>query len=149
MKLLRTATIALACLLPAASAVPAAYRITYDLGGSMDEYVEKYTSIRMSGGSIIIDGMCLSACALVAALMPADRVCVTQFARLGFHSVDLSGSFGRRYDLEFTRLYFRMLPSHVRALVNAAGWDGESEHPAFVYIDGDELRSIFPSCQVD
>jgi hypothetical protein len=128
-------------------AAQSAYRITLDEGGRVDRYVEKYTAVRLSGGSIILDGGCFSACALIAGLMPADHVCITPRAFLGFHSAsEVSQSGERHYSAYATKYLWRMLSEPVRVLVRAQGWDGETEHEALVFIEGDELKTLFATC---
>src|SRR5262249_8394798 len=61
-------------------------RITFDGGGRISDYIERYSALRLSGGRVVVDGLCISACTIVTALMPAERVCVTPYAQLAFHS---------------------------------------------------------------
>ena len=65
----------------------AATVITEDHGGYVQGYRAHYSGIRESGERVIIDGDCLSACTLVLAMVPPDRVCVTRRAIFGFHAV--------------------------------------------------------------
>src|SRR6266853_1596652 len=53
----------------------AAERIVNDDGGRIAEYVAKYTRARDGGERIVVDGQCLSACTLVLALLPRERIC--------------------------------------------------------------------------
>lgn len=143
----RVALVSALCCLISAN-VLAAYRITFDEGGIVDSYIEKYTTLRLAGASVVIDGPCLSACALIAGLLPAQNVCVTERAVLGFHSIDeLNRHTGEhRYHREATRLYWRMLPPLVRGRIISNGWDGESEHPELVFLEGDEFEGVFERC---
>jgi hypothetical protein len=54
-------------------------RIRDDKGGSLGEYLLRFTKIRDSGERVIIDGDCLSAWTLVT-IIPKERICVTQRA---------------------------------------------------------------------
>src|SRR4051812_34526468 len=69
------------------ASIPAAaqYRITQDHGGSVDQYISKYTNIRDRGERIVVDGRCDSACTLVLGIVPINRICVTPRASFGFH----------------------------------------------------------------
>lgn len=132
----------LACALSAQSAL-ADYRITFDGGGLIAEFIDKYVLFRTSGVKVVIDGMCLSACAMVTSI-PADRVCVTPSAVLGFHSAtDRHGE----YNLQSTGVVWHFFPQAIRALVEAKGWDGLSEHADFVYLEFDELKTIYRVCE--
>lgn len=136
--LLAAAALTLAAITPAS----AAYRITHDNGGPIWAYIDKYNALRNAGGTVIIDGLCLSSCALIAGLMPAERVCVTPYGQLGFHSA----STAHHFDSEATRMVWQMYPETVRALLRERGWDGHSEHAEMIYIEGAELRSLFAAC---
>jgi hypothetical protein len=142
--MMRRALAALAvCFVASIGPAQSAYRITLDQGGEIYRYIDKYTALRLSGGSVILDGGCFSACALVAGLIPADRICITSRAFLGFHSTNFDPS----YSEPATRMMWRMLPESVRALVRTQGWDGESEHQALVFIEGDQLKTLFAMCE--
>jgi hypothetical protein len=133
---------AVAALLFSASVALADYTITYDGGGVIQEYIDKYNAIRTSGGGVKIDGMCLSACTLVT-MLPKDRVCVTPAASMGFHSATLGGE----YESQGTGVMWQLFPKEIRRLVNDAGWDGLSEHTNFVFLDFDALHTIYNECQ--
>ena len=64
----------------------AAIRIADDRGGQIGTYVAKYQGLRTSGETVIIDGLCASACTIVLGAVPHDRICVTSHANLGFHA---------------------------------------------------------------
>jgi hypothetical protein len=72
------------------------YRITRDFGGLVEQYKAKYQKLRDRGDRVIIDGICNSACTLVLGIVPANRICVTPRASLGFHAAyfDKSYTFG-------------------------------------------------------
>ena len=64
----------------------AVVRIGEDRGGRIGTYVDKYQSLRDTGQSVIIDGLCASACTIVLGAVPHDKICVTSHAALGFHA---------------------------------------------------------------
>jgi hypothetical protein len=70
-------------------------RISNDDGGEVEVYEKKYRKWRDAGTRIVIDGDCISACTLLLGLIPRDRVCVTERADLGFHSVIVPNEKGR------------------------------------------------------
>jgi hypothetical protein len=130
---------------PAHAAEP--YTITFDGGGEIGEFVTRYTQLRTTGASVRIDGMCLSACAIVTS-MPADRVCITPSAVLGFHSAfEINRRTGEtRFDSQSTGVIWHMFSKAARALVEAKGWDGLTEHPDFVFVEFEELKTIYKEC---
>jgi hypothetical protein len=73
-------------------------RITRDHGGYVEQYKVKYEHIRKTGQRVIIDGICNSACTLVFGIVPANRICVTPRASLGFHQAyyDKAFTFGMK-----------------------------------------------------
>jgi hypothetical protein len=136
----------LALILSAAPAL-AAYRVTFDPGGSIQAYIEKYHAIQDAGGSVVIDGPCISACTLVTAIVDDAHVCVTHRARLVFHSATTMNG---QHASEGTRLIWNMYPGYIRAMLIKKGWDGDdgkaNEHSELIYIEGDELRIIYRDC---
>jgi hypothetical protein len=68
-----------------ATAAHADLRITRDTGGYVAHYKERYERLRDSGGRVVIDGVCNSACTMVLGIVPRHRICVTPRASLGFH----------------------------------------------------------------
>lgn len=117
--------------------------ITFDPGGNLIEYIAKYAIVRQSGGSVVIDGACISACTLMTGILEDDQVCVTERASLAFHSA--SDGMGR-YSEEGTQLLWHVYPPAVRKLLQERGWNGDTEHPALIYIEGEALRSIYRPC---
>lgn len=67
---------------PASSAV----RITHDRGGLIANYVKKYHQLASAGESVIIDGLCASACTIALSELPPQKICVTSRALVGFHA---------------------------------------------------------------
>jgi hypothetical protein len=85
MKLL-TGLLASTLLLAGAGASYAEVRIAGDQGGQIGRYVDRYEQLRASGQTIIIDGLCASACTIILATIPHDKICVTPNANLAFHA---------------------------------------------------------------
>jgi hypothetical protein len=145
MKLLKALVLALA-LMGAAAPASASYIITYDQGGVIDEYIEKYTMLRQTGAKVVIDGPCISACTLVTGLIEPDKVCITDRASLGFHSASLRTPFKSEYSKSATQMMWSIFPDHVRYWVVASGWDGLSEHPDVLFLDRHILKTFYKEC---
>jgi hypothetical protein len=90
-----TGLLAAVLLLAGVGASHAAVRIADDRGGMIGTYVDKYQSLRTSGETVIIDGLCASACTIVLGAVPHNRICVTSRANLGFHAAWDFGAHGR------------------------------------------------------
>jgi hypothetical protein len=140
------AAVAAICLL--ASNAHAAIRITWDPGGRLVEYIEKYNQWREWRVDVVIDGMCISACTLITGIIEPSKVCVTENARLAFHSARYSAN--DEHASEGTRLAWNIYPPKVRALLISKGWNGDdpavNAHPDLIYIEGDDLRTIYRDC---
>jgi hypothetical protein len=133
------ATIALAAV-PA----PADIRIASDGGGKIGDYFARYQHIRRSGERVIIDGPCLSACTLVVAIIPRDRLCATRNAVLGFHGAWTVESAGRSTtSLPASRALLKLYPPAVRAWVTRRG--GLTAH--MLLMRGRELEAVVPPCE--
>src|SRR6187401_822346 len=111
MKLL-TGVLAAMLLLAGAGTSFAVVRIADDRGGQIGRYVERYEQLRASGQTIMIDGLCASACTIVLGAIPNDRICVTPNANLAFHAAWDFGARGRTIpNAGATKQLFVMYPS--------------------------------------
>jgi hypothetical protein len=85
MRRMRFAVATTLFLLPALSA-RADFVIKYDTGGFINDYIERYETIRANGVHVVVEGVCLSACTMVLGIVPRENVCVTSRAQFGFHA---------------------------------------------------------------
>jgi hypothetical protein len=60
--------------------------VSSDIGGVIKEYIERWQDLAAQGDEVDILGPCLSACTLVTAYIPKDRLCFGQDASLQFHA---------------------------------------------------------------
>lgn len=139
---------ALAALLSLVTLFPdpacAAIRIANDAGGQIGPYLDNFAMVRNSGQKVIIDGPCLSACTMVLGIVPRERICVTDRARLGFHAAWLPDASGRpRFSSEGTKALWEIYPAHVRSWLSKRG----GLKPKMVYLHGSELNSMYASCR--
>ncbi|MEY9417057.1 ATP-dependent protease ClpP protease subunit [Bradyrhizobium japonicum] len=81
-----TALLAAAFSLGYAGPSDAVVRITNDRGGLIQRYFDRYENLKNTGQTVIIDGLCASACTIVLAKIPSERICVTERANLAFHA---------------------------------------------------------------
>jgi hypothetical protein len=120
-----------------------AERITDDAGGLINTYVQRFNRMRDSGERIVVDGRCLSACTLVLAFVPRERICVTPNAVFGFHSAwsyDAQG--GEALNREATQSLWNMYPERIREWVRANG----GLHQKLIYLRGRQLAGLYPAC---
>lgn len=138
-----SALIVAAATLAGLSSASAQFRIAGDRGGQIGPYLQQFALLRDSGENVIIDGNCLSACTLVLGTVPADRICVTERANLGFHAAWNLAPGGRAvYSPEGTRLLWELYPNKIRAWIKRKG----GLTPRMIYLRGRELASMYAPC---
>ena len=97
-----------------------------------------------SGERVVIDGPCLSACTLVLMMVPAERICVTRRAVLGFHAARSIDRRGRMYaEPEASREVEAAYPAPVREWIGRRG--GLTSR--LLLLRGRELAAIYPRCR--
>jgi hypothetical protein len=118
-------------------------RIDGDMGGPLGEYLLMFAAIRDSGEQVMIDGDCFSACTLVTALVPRDRVCITQRAALGFHAGWFENKAGKRaVSPTGTRLLYQMYPPIIRNWIVRHGGLGHRT----IVMEGRDLAAFYRYC---
>ena len=119
-------------------------RIDGDMGGPLGEYLLRFAAIRDSGERVMIDGSCFSACTLVTALVPRDRICITERAALGFHAGWFENKAGQRVTSPTgTRVLYQMYPPVIRNWITRSGGLGHR----IIILKGRELTAIYPYCE--
>ena len=141
-----TGLLAAVLLLAGMGASHAVVRIAEDRGGRIGTYVDKYQGLRSSGETVIIDGLCASACTIVLGAVPHDKICVTSHANLGFHAAWDFGSNGRAItNPEATQMLYSMYPSQVRRWIAQRG----GLTPRMIFLRGKQLLSMYKPCYLD
>jgi len=126
-----------------ATSVSAEIRIRSDGGGEVGSYLYKFALIRQSGERVVIDGPCLSACTLLLAVIPRNRICATERANLGFHVARYVSDSGRLVMTnEGTRRVMAIYPPAVQRWIKSKG--GLNHH--MIYMNGNELAAYVPRC---
>jgi hypothetical protein len=121
-------------------------RIAHDRGGLIGRYVDLFEKLRASGDTIIIDGLCASACTIVLGKIPYDRICVTPNASLAFHAAWDYGARGQRIpNTKATRKLFSMYPSQVQHWIARHG----GLTPRMIVLRGTQLTAMYRSCQIE
>jgi hypothetical protein len=116
--------------------------VKFNAGGEVGSFKAAARELKRSGRRVVIDGPCLSACAILAD-EARGRVCVTQKARFGFHKgfVLDQPMAGGRY-----RLVKRFTPSHS---ADVAGWvkrNGGYPSRGFNVMGAKAARKIWHAC---
>jgi len=133
-----------AALLAAILPVRAEVRILASPGGQVGPFIELFDRLNASGERVVIDGPCLSACTLVLMMVPAERICVTRRAVLGFHAARSIDRRGRQYaEPEASREVEAAYPAPVREWIGRRG--GLTSR--LLLLRGRELAAIYPRCK--
>ena len=66
--------------------------VSDDHGGSVAQYDARWAALAARGVDVKIVGPCQSACTVLLAHIPYDRICVTPQARFGFHQAHLASA---------------------------------------------------------
>jgi hypothetical protein len=141
-----TGLLAAVLLLGHMAASHAVVRIAEDRGGRIGTYVDKYQDLRSSGQSVIIDGLCASACTIVLGAVPHDKICVTSHASLGFHAAWDMGEDGHAItNPEATHMLYLMYPTPVRQWIKRRG--GLTRH--MIFLRGRQLADMYRPCYLD
>ena len=124
----------------------AVVRIANDRGGLIGRYVDRFEKLRASGQTIIIDGLCASACTIVLGAIPYDRICVTPNANLAFHAAWDFGRRGRAIpNPEATSDLFSMYPARVRRWIASRG----GLTPRMIFLRGTQLTAMYRPCYMN
>ena len=128
----------------AAPSARADVRILESPGGQVGPFLDLFERVRASGERVVIDGPCLSACTLVLSMVPANRICVTRRAVLGFHAARSMDRRGRMYaEPEASALVLQAYPAGVRSWIIRRG--GLTSH--LLLLRGRELAALYPRCR--
>jgi hypothetical protein len=141
-----TGLLAAVLLVAGVGASHAVVRIADDRGGRIGTYVDKYQGLRSSGDTVIIDGLCASACTIILGAVAHDKICVTSHANLGFHAAWDFGANGRAVtNPEATQMLYSMYPSAIKRWIAARG--GLTPH--MIFLRGKQLTSMYKPCYLD
>jgi hypothetical protein len=128
----------------AASPAGAVVRISRDNGGPIGPYLYTFAVLRSTGESVIIDGPCLSACTLVLGVLPKDKICVTQRARLGFHAAWQRDRRGRKViSKSGTEVVMKIYPPEIRSWIEKNGGLNDK----LIFLQGPELANMYKACK--
>jgi hypothetical protein len=130
----------------------AATRITFDGGGSLGAYIDKYQTAKQKGERFIIDGLCISACTFITGFIEKRNVCTTERGYLVFHSASYLYANGMRsHSEEGTRLMWRIYPKEVRQALIERGWDASDgqEQAELIYIEASRFYKPCPEVEHD
>jgi hypothetical protein len=134
---------AAALFLTGVEASHAAVRIADDRGGMIGNYLDKFRRLRSSGETVVIDGLCASACTLILSAVPHDKICVTARATLGFHAAYDLGVHRRIVsNPDATMMLYSTYPTPVQHWIAARG----GLTPRIIFLRGKQLQAMYQPC---
>jgi hypothetical protein len=141
-----TGLLAAVLLLAGVASSHAVVRIADDRGGRIGTYIDRYPGLKNSNETVVIDGLCASACTIVLGAVSPDRICVTSRANLGFHAAWDFGARGQAVtNPEATRMLFSMYPPNIRRWINQKG----GLKTRMIFLSGRQLASMYRPCYMD
>jgi hypothetical protein len=88
--------------------------VLYDeRGGLIADHVRRWQALAASGDEVEIRGSCQSACTLIMAYVPHERICFGEAASLVFHAAVQNDYTGRRVAVETTIWMFNQYPEDI------------------------------------
>lgn len=143
MKIL-SALLTAALLLAGVGVGHAGVRIADDRGGQIGEYLYRYSELRASGQTVMIDGLCASACTILLSAISHDKICVTSNATLGFHAAfDFAGNGRTVTNPEATEMLYSGYPPQVRRWITRRG----GLTPRMIFLRGKQLQAMYRPCR--
>ena len=93
-----------------------------DRGGQIGRYLLRFDEMRYSGQHVVVGGNCLSACTMVLGIVPVDRMCVQDDARLGFHAAWMPDEDGIPHtSVPGTQALWEIYPPDIKRLIKRHG----------------------------
>ena len=93
--------------------------LEFEPGGIIGEHVKRWQGLAQSGADVEIRGPCFSACTLIVAYVPKQRLCFGDYASLNFHHAASTLS---TTDAEAATYYmFSLYPREIREWINKQG----------------------------
>jgi hypothetical protein len=128
------------------TASQALVRIGDDRGGRIGTYMDRFQQLKQSGESVMIDGLCASACTIVLHAVPRDKICVTARASLGFHAAWDPDPKGRLVtNQEATQMLYSWYPAQIQRWINQRG--GLTRR--MIFLRGRQLAGMYRPCYMD
>jgi hypothetical protein len=98
--------------------VPPRIVVLFDPGGVLSTYENRWRMAAAEGAEVAITNGCQSACTLVTAFVPKDRICFSEFSYLSFHQARHANN---APSPESTRWMINQYPPDIRGWLEARG----------------------------
>ena len=87
-------------------------------GGIIQDHVKRWQALAASEDDVEIRGPCVSACTLIMAFVPSDRICLGEAASLQFH---MAGHVNQEPNIDTARWMLNQYPEDIRLWIRAKG----------------------------
>jgi hypothetical protein len=117
-------------------------------GGVIKEHVERWQELARSGADIEILGPCYSACTLIVAYVPKERLCFGAFATLQFHLAWVRET--GKPSLDASLWMLKQYPREIYDWIMERGGVANMTIPTFLELRAPSLwRMGYPQCKRD
>jgi hypothetical protein len=121
--------------------------INKGMGGSIPEHELRYRLMAQTGAAVEMRGQCWSACTLVTAYIPKERLCFGPGAFLAFHAA-LNNMETRAYAPQATALMYASYPPEIQAWIDRhGGWERLTANEYWTMYDRELWAMGYPKCK--
>jgi hypothetical protein len=136
---------------PCESRHPSAHRtkaktvLYHEPGGIIRDHAKRWQALGASGDDVEIRGPCVSACTLIMAFVPSDRICFAEEASLQFH---MAGYPNQEPSIDSARWMLNQYPQDIRSWITAKGGVEKMTFYAMWKLTAEELWGMgYRKCQ--
>jgi hypothetical protein len=118
-----------------------------EIGGSIPMHENRFRAMARTGAKVEMRGPCYSACTLLTAYIPKERLCFGQGSFLAFHAAS-SDPDRRFYDRQATMLMYQSYPAEIKSWIDRrGGWEQFTTHEYWTLYDRDLWAMGYPKCK--
>jgi hypothetical protein len=111
-------------------------------GGILLEHVNRWIALARSGDDVEIRGPCTSACTMIMAYVPKERLCLGDYASLQFHLVRFADT--GKMDLASSLWMLNRYPGNIRDWLMARGGVASMSIQDLWTLEAEELCRVYP-----
>ena len=108
-------------------------------GGGIDQHRARFQALANSGNQVEIRGRCQSACTLITAYIPRERLCFGERGFLAFHSARTDAGVALP---DATRQMFNQYPKEIKAWIEAQGGPEKMPNGPYWILSPSELWAM-------
>jgi hypothetical protein len=121
--------------------------IAYEMGGLLAEHTSRFYALGQTGAPVEIRGGCWSACTMITAFIPKERLCFAPGAFLAFHAARTVEPYPR-LSPHATWTMYASYPAEIRQWIDDRGGPNKLTVETFWTMDDRELWAMgYPKCK--